>query len=259
MNNKTGSASSGKTVATRLTTTQRTTGNLAFWLVVIMLGILLILVIALLIFTGGNSTNSGIIEYSKWALSTLLGAFGAWIGAGAAYFFGKENLAESSASTEEALRIQLQSLRGVTKPEQISDLTLTAMNSDFMFNPASTKSDVITKLPQHIGYWWVPVLDQGGKGILEDIIHAQVFWNTTFQDNDPISKIISDIDTDPKLKTICGVLHGASFFQKVALDDPIADVIAKMNKSGAAIGVVVDEKGKPTYCFTKQDLLNVQK
>jgi hypothetical protein len=250
MSNETQSASSGGTGATGPTSPQ-STSTLAFFLVVIMLVILLVLVVALLVFAGGHSDNAGIVEYSKWALSTLLGAFGAWIGAGAAYFFGRENLNESSRSTEAALRIQQEALRGVPKPERIRELALKAMNKEFMFNPTAIKSDVIGKLTQYSDYWWVPVLDEGGKGILVDIIHARVFWDTTFKDNDPISKIVSDIDIMPNLKA----LHGASFFVQVALDDKIADVIGNMKKSGAVVGVIVDEKGKPTYCFTKQDLL----
>jgi len=244
--------------ASRAPTSQRrTAGHSAFWLVVIMLVVLTILVIVLWVITNNLSANDKFIEYSKWALSLLLGAFGAWIGAGAAYFFGKENLAESSASTEAALNIQLAALQGEAKPDRIKELALTAMNKEFMFYPSNTKQEVIAKLklPQYTGYWWVPVFDQGKKGILEDVVHARVFWDTSFQDNDPISKITADIDKSQDLR----VLHSTSFFVKVALDDEIADVTRDMNKSGAAVGVVTDETGKPTYCFTKQVLQNAQK
>jgi hypothetical protein len=68
-----------------------------------MLGILCLLILLLLILP---LRNGNFIEYYKWALTTLMGAFGAWIGAGAAYFFGRENLKESSESTERAMKIQ---------------------------------------------------------------------------------------------------------------------------------------------------------
>lgn len=240
----------------------RAPGLLAFWLVVIMLGLLFFLVIVLLVITTSGLGKGDILEFGKWTLSVLLGAFGAWIGAGAAYFFGKENLAESSRSTEQAMRIQQAALKGVPKSECIKDLVLTVMNHEFMFSPREKKEDVIAKLnlSQYNGYWWVPVLDESGKGILKDIIHARVFWDTTsFGDKDPISKIISDIDAKPDIKARFGKLHGESFFMLVDLNDEIADVTGEMDKSGAAVGVVVDEKDRPTYCFTKQDLLNVQK
>jgi len=249
----------GGTVATEPPPAQRTTSTLAFSLVVIMLGVLFFLVGALLFLVGWSPTNTVLVDYSKWALTTLLGTFGAWIGAGAAYLFGKENLAESSRSTEAALSIQQKALQGAANPERIRELALTAFDKDFIFNPDATKKDVIDRLNKNNDYWWVPVVDQGGKGILEDIIHARVFWDDAFTGAEPISKIVTDIDTKTDLKTKYNALHGASFFVKVALDDQIADVIGNMKKSGAGVGVIVDEKGKPTYCFTKQDLLNVQK
>lgn len=240
---------------------QPISGSLAFSLVVIMLGILFVVVVVLLVVAAQNSGNDDILDYSKWVLSTLLGAFGAWIGAGAAYFFGKENLAESSRSTAEALKIQQEALRVAPKSERMRELapSLTAMNKAFMFDPAASKKNVVDGLVKNVNYWWVPVLDQGGKGVLEDIIHARVFWDPAFQDNDQISKIVADIDTQPKLTAAFGTLHGASFFVKAALDDKIADVAGSMNKSGAAVGIIIDDKGKPTYCFTKQNLLTAQK
>jgi hypothetical protein len=105
-------------------------GKLAFWLVVIMLGILLVLTAGLLWFPVEHTTTDAtghkvtvidkeLLEYYKWSLSALLGAFGAWIGAGAAYFFGKENLRESSRSTEAALKIQQEGLRAPPRPERL--------------------------------------------------------------------------------------------------------------------------------------------
>lgn len=259
MSNGKQSASSEGSVATGLTSPQSATGKLAFWLVVMMLGVLFLLVLALVFIARWGSHDGNILEFSKWTLSALLGAFGAWIGAGAAYFFGRENLAESSRSTEAALRIQQEALRGALKPERIRELAFTAMNKEFMFNPNAIKKNVADGLAKYVDYWWVPVLDQAGKGILDDVIHARVFWDAAFTDDEPISRIVSSIDTDPKLKATYGALHGASFFVTAAPDDRIADVADNMNKSGAAVGVIVDEKGKPTYCFTRQNLLTVQK
>jgi predicted transcriptional regulator len=193
------------------------------------------------------------IDYSKWLFSGLIGTFGAWIGAGAAYFFGKENLAESSRSTENALKIQHEALRNTPKRDCIKDLALTTMNKDFMFQQDATTEEVAASLSDHPDYWWVPVMDNEGKGILEDLVHARVFWNDTFKGK-KIAEIMEALSLDDTL----GKLHGQAFFLKVALDDKIADVASKMDKSGAVIGIVVDQKGKPSYCFTKQNLLTVE-
>lgn len=228
--------------------------NSAFLLVVIMLGVLTLLSLVL-ICVAAIDKDEKILEFSKWAFSSLIGAFGAWIGAGAAYFFGKENLIESSKSTVDALKIQQGTFQGITKLERIRDLTLKTMNKEFMFNSDKTKSDVINKLDNYPDYWWVPVMDKDAKGILVDVVHARVFWDKEVKDNEIISNIVDNIDKESdKAK-----LHSFAFFLSVSLDDKIADVLDRMKKSGAAIGVVVDEKGKPSYCFTRQDIMIFQK
>lgn len=198
------------------------------------------------------SNNSTVIEYCKWAFAVLLGAFGAWIGAGAAYFFGKENLAESSRSTEEALRIQLASLR--PHVHLIKDLPLTTLNRDFVFLEGDTREAVKDKLDKNAGYWWVPVLE-GDK--VKDVLHGRAFWagGTDSTEKDTIAHITSKLDKDP----ILSKLHGPSFFTRVKLDDEVDETLALMNKTGAVVGIVEDEKGKPTYCFTKQDIVTAQK
>jgi len=55
-----------------------------------------------------------------------LGAFGAWIGAGAAYFFGRENMELSNKSTQDALETQqkMSKMNAVIK-----DINLTPLNT----------------------------------------------------------------------------------------------------------------------------------
>jgi len=242
---------------------RNTSGALAFSLVVTMLVILLVL-ITIVIYeattprAGGTAGDADkLLEFGKWSLSVLLGAFGAWIGAGAAYFFGRENLAESSRSTEAALKIQQEALRRPQGREKIRELSLTSMNTDFMFKPDKTRQDVVTELEKHSDYWWVPVLDKDGKRTLEDVIHARVFWNPAIAAKHPISDILKDI-TSGVIKD-SAKLHGEnSFFIKAALDDRISDVSERMDTAGAVVGIIVDDKGRPTACFTRQDILNSQ-
>jgi hypothetical protein len=193
-------------------------------------------------------------EYFKWALSVLVGAFGAWIGAGAAYFFGKENLKESSRSTESAMRIQQEFLRRPPLLERIKDMTLTAMNLNFFFDFEKKKSDVMAKLVDFKGYWFVPV-GEIKTGILQDIIHAQAFWNPAYADDLTLKQIVSEMDKDVKYKT----LHGDSFYVKVSPNDRISDVYNLICQKDAEVVIVVDEKGKASHCLSKTDLRTVLK
>lgn len=204
-------------------------------------------------------TFAKILDYSKWVLSALLAAFGAWIGAGAAYFFGKENLRESSRATEEALRIQQQTLgtRGQEKV-YVKDIPLTAINSSFVFKIEDPLQTVIDKLNEKLGYWFVPIIETD-TGILKDVIHSQAFWKYDFihkeQAADMGAKTVKDIieflDQTEEYKK----LHGAdAFFIKIKLSDTLQDVADRMKSPSTAVAIVVDAKGKPTHCVTRTDL-----
>jgi hypothetical protein len=224
----------------------------SYRLVVIMLVILGVLALSLIfmpLIVPSSSGSKDLMDYYKWALSVLLGAFGAWIGAGAAYFFGKENLLESSRSTESAMRIQQESFRRSPVIERIKDMTLTAMNPNFIFDFGKTKKAVTHQLAKLKGYWFVPVVEEE-TGIVQDIIHAQVFWLSTFDDALTIKEIVSKMDEDKELRK----LHGDLFYVKVSSDDRISDAYNLMCQKDAEVAIVVDEKGKPSHCLSKTDL-----
>jgi predicted transcriptional regulator/uncharacterized membrane protein YsdA (DUF1294 family) len=238
----------------------------SYRLVVIMLAILAGLVViivlmplsVLLLYLKDSQDLSAVsekfTEYSKWALSVLLGAFGAWIGAGAAYFFGKENLRESSRSTEKALSIQQGAFRRSAPIERIKDMTLTAVNSNFIFHPEDTKAVVKNRLANFKGYWFVPVVDEI-TGKLEEIIHAQVFWDTDFGEKLKLTEVIALMDTDAMdKKKGTKKLHGESFYVEVSPNDKVGEVYNLLREKDAEVVIVVDEKGKPSHCLTKTEL-----
>ncbi len=80
-------------------------------------------------------------------------------------------------------------------------MTLTAMNPNFFFDFEKKKSDVMAKLIDFKGYWFVPV-GEIDTGILQDIIHAQVFWNPAFADDLTLKRIVSEMDKDVKYKEL---------------------------------------------------------
>jgi hypothetical protein len=205
-----------------------------------------------------------VLDYSKWVLSALLAAFGAWIGAGAAYFFSKESLQESSRATEAALEIQQKTLGAKPGAKTfVKDLALTAMNPSFMFNTSKTLDQIMTELEKRVGYWFVPFIDES-SGKLEDVVSSQVFWTfkydrpKKFKPEDEVKPTIKEIldflgleEADEKLKK----LHGLNtFFIKIKLEDTLESVAAQMKSPNIAVAIVVDEKGKPTHCVTRTDI-----
>lgn len=236
---------------------------LEFFLVLTMLCVLTLLLVGIMVVfplmaagkVGGPDYDKEIIDYSKWVVTALLAAFGAWIGAGAAYFFGKANLRESSRSTAEALKI----VKGFRGLKYIKDINLTAMNTAFLFNFDNTGSEVFKGLNANVGYWFVPVIEgkkgkSEGDGKLKDVIHARVFWSLEKTQKDKmIEAIVNDIEKNKELKK----LHGEDFYSKVNLKDPIKDVYDEMKEKNKSVGIVVDDKNRPTHCFTRTDLASL--
>jgi hypothetical protein len=141
----------------------------------------------------------------------------------------------------------------VVSDQPLRDLSLTAMNREFMFQLNKKKSDVIAGLDKNKDYTFVPILDSSGSGALVDVIHSRVFWDGRFAGDEEISAIIQKLDSEANLKDL-RELHGDSFFVKVHSNDKVAEVLESMNKRAISVGIERDEKESPTRCFTKTEL-----
>ena len=227
--------------------------RLVLWMLV-SLTFLLVLLIVLPFVVRNKSNSSDFIEYTKWVLPALLGAFGAWIGAGAAYFFGKENLELSNKSTKEALEIQRETSKTKADKATIEDMNPTPLNPDFKFTMDSKVDEVINELNRNVDYWFVPVLENEK---VKDVIHTEALWRL-FKDKtkDPekktLSEVIDCIEKDPDAKIKASKLHG--FFQEFKMYDKVSDVHKLMRKSDVSVGIICDDQGKATHCFSRKDL-----
>jgi len=199
------------------------------------------------------SNISAYIEYAKWMLPALLGAYGAWIGAGAAYFFGKENLKLSSESTQQALETQRKiSATGLEKA-LIKDINLSPMNPRFLFNMNSSIKEVLKGLDENVDYWFIPVLNASAKK-MEDVIHVEAFWRYRVDNpgklDAPLSDIVKYIEEKHQGKN--NKLH--NFFLIAEMDDKVGDILKEMQITGNSVGIICDESNNPTHCFSRKDL-----
>ncbi len=216
--------------------------------------VLIVLPFVVGIFLDGYGSSENVIknvtDFSKWVLTALLAAFGAWIGAGAAYFFGKENLLASSASTQKALEIQRES---VQCPAKISDLEPMPLNPDFQFKLDSPVKEIIDKLGKNVDYWFVPIIEDA-KFI--DTIHTEAFWRYKTKkvdvQNAKVSDVLKFIDDQAELQNKKNKLRG--FFVEFKMSDLIEIASDKMKERNATVGIVCDSDGKPTHCFSISDL-----
>jgi hypothetical protein len=107
-----------------------------------------------------------------------------------------------------------------------------------------------------VDYWFVPVLEDQK---MKDVIHTEALWRYINEnpakdqikpEQAKLSEIIKYINE--KQHTKADKLHG--FFKEVKMDDNVEMVLDTMNMSGASVGIVCNEQGKPTHCFSRKDL-----
>lgn len=242
---------------------QARAGRLEFWIVISMLGILAVLVFFILRaptpIVGGEGeaalTGKDILTYRSDLLSTLLTAFGAWVAAGAAYFFGSKSM----ESTADAYKSGIGAER--LKDVWLKDLTLDELKWEYTMNDPLSK--VVGALEKEARLWWVPVLDEHGK--LRTVLHEEAFYRF-FKECTTEGKQIGGIAVplDPeefdqlKLKQLVewveqhrewrGVIWDIATTTK--LNRSVASLNDEMVNNERHVAIVLNDKGEPVHALT---------
>jgi hypothetical protein len=161
-------------------------GGAEFWLVVIMLLVLSALVLAVLFSPpivldvesqDGQATVAvedrelvnDVFEYRRTILAVIITAFGAWVGAGAAYFFGRENLREATRNMLQMREPSAKDRLRKTPVREIPPLPL-----DWRPTEKAKLKEVHARLTERPDYWFIPVFDD--KGGLVTVLEEEAFW-----------------------------------------------------------------------------------
>ena len=134
-----------------------------FWLVVALLTALM-LAMLMIFMLGGNSSAE-----KKDFLAIVLGAFGAWIGAGAAYFFGRENLREAKGSM---LR-----MRGSSPQERLTQTPIGALRPKPIprtFKVDDTLKSALDWFQEDPERFFIVVLNSQDK--LQNVVHEEAIY-----------------------------------------------------------------------------------
>lgn len=237
-----------------------------FVLVVIMFIVLTVLVVAVLLLpiggipSGDTVKYTDILDYRKSILAIILTAFGAWVGAGAAYFFGRENLRQSA---ENMLAMREPSPKERLRRILVREIPLKSI--DWFVKTSDEVKVVIDKLRAEPQRWFIPIIKDDGS--LETIIHEEGVWR--FLLDKEISADISYTDFVKK-KNISDVLaflkepanedlkkNVQDIHVRVTLDKSAGDTYELMESKGVRLAVITDEKGKPTHFFDLGDVRRV--
>ncbi len=232
-----------------------------FLLVIIMLGILSLLVLFILAIPPLWLTGVGddklkdlakdFLEYRKTLLSIVVTAFSAWVGAGAAYYFGRENLAEASRS-----------LLAMKEPSPQERLRRTPIRLvpprplDWKVKLNDELKTVIDKLKAESEKWFIPIVKDDGT--LENVIHEEAVWRLVDAESaaktpydDIMKKKVSDVldfVKNQKLERIMGI------YVPVTLDKSAGEANELMKTKDIYLAIIVDETGKPTHFVDTGDV-----
>lgn len=232
-----------------------------FLLVVVMLLVLLVLVLLVLwapipnISTDADASMA--LDYRQSVLSVIITAFGAWVGAGAAYYFGRENLREASQSLLAMKELSPEEKLRRTLVSEIPPRVL-----DWVVEKTEKVGTVLEKLKNEPVRWFIPVTTEG---VFETVIGEEAIWryisdslNNTTQPitfdalkQKTISDVISFVDKgeNKKLKDRVGEI-----FVNASLDDSAAEINDAMARKNVTLAIITDENQKPVNFITTGDV-----
>jgi CBS domain-containing protein len=241
--------------------------NLEFGLVVVMLGVLVTLVLAIMLapVSGGiddrivkssDSTSitlseamdyrGQVMSYRKEILAVIITAFGAWVGAGAAYFFGRENL---RVATEGLLAMREKSPRDRLREMAVRSIPPRCIG--WTVQQQTSMTEVGEKVKENTSIWFVPVVDKDGA--LDTVLHEELVWRyLASQPTPPPASTIKEVIE--KAKTDIRQRNFVDIYVAVSLQSTVAEAEELMRSKGVYLAVVIDDKRRPTHFITTGDV-----
>ena len=214
-------------------------------------------------FNANASANmySDVLDYRKNILAVIVTVFGAWIGAGAAYHFGSENMKEATSSM---LQMREPSAKERLRRTPIREMPLKPL--DWRVKTSDLVKDVMDKLKENPKLWFIPIVGEDGK--VETIINEEAIWRFVMEDkgtpkaDEPSAAVVDNVD-----KTVNDVLvyirskdelkRFEDIYVRVTLDGSAGDAYEQMQSKDVPLAAVADETGKLTHYFTTGDVRRV--
>ncbi len=233
-----------------------------FTLVVCMLIVLTALVFAILIIpmqwsTGAGTTSlSEILKFRAEILTVIITAFSAWIGAGAAYFFGRENMREATQAM-----LDMRQLPPREKLRQISLKELPPRPITWKVNTEDFLITVYDKLKTDVSWWFIVITKKDGS--LETVVHEEAIWR--FIDSlaldgkkpdEELKKItvqaLLDYLKEEKNKDLATKVK--DIYIRVTYDYTLGAVNDLMLDKKLFLSIITDESNKPVSYISSDDV-----
>ncbi|MDD1701576.1 MAG: hypothetical protein LUQ31_01175 [Methanoregula sp.] len=228
-----------------------------FTLVLAMLLSLVVLVVIILSIPLGNITPvynqtdtrslDAILKWRLDILSLIITAFGAWVGAGAAYFFGKENL----KTTTDSLMAAIESPKTKLQKIKIQDLPPHKLTKTFL--KSDKFEDLYKYFIENTDAWFIPIVDEDKR--LKTVINEEGVYRYKL-DNEQvktetttIEEFLNYVKKDQKIKKVTD-----QFWSELKSDNTLATADEIMSLKNTRIGIITDSAGIPTQFITTGDI-----
>ena len=203
-----------------------------------------------------------ILDRRKDFLAILLTAFGAWVGAGAAYFFGRENL---RVAADSLLRMQRQSTTERLRTTTIAEVPPKPL--DWLVTKSQTVGEVYDKLKAEAERWFIPVVEDGGA--LATVVEEEALYRYIIDESAAGAGAEGEGELDspptpPRDRTVEEVINHINtkeeferyrrVFVRVKMDTSVETANEQMDRQGISLAIVVGEKDKPTHFITTSEV-----
>ena len=213
--------------------------------------------------TGTNITGRDVLDYRKNILAIILTTFGAWVGAGAAYYFGRENVRQA---TESLLAMKGPSPRERLRQKQIRELPLRDLG--WFVREDEKVGNVLKKLEEVPVLWFIPVVN--ANGVLTTVLDEEAVYRFIADKipeaitagvpnpyDDIINRTMKEVEEfaeriEKEAKK--GYKRFKDVFVRVTKDQSAGEANDLMASKGVMLAVVIDEGGKPTHFITTADV-----
>jgi len=244
-----------------------------FWLVVTMLVALVVLILVIvwptpkdldlsklspeasskITFTDLSNYQEKALAHRKDILSLIVTAFGAWVGAGAAYFFGRENLRVAANGL-----LAMRDLSGRERLSRTSIKQIPPTPIDWTVDRDTPLSDVRKKLEQEPARWFIPVVKKP-DGTLETVFNVEALWRYLLRSSTgsppsappaaagTVSDLLQYIQSKPELSRF-NQIHVT-----VPMDTTVGAATDLMDSRKVFLAIVTAD-GKPTHYFTTSEV-----
>jgi hypothetical protein len=250
---------------------KRRFGSPEYRLVLYMLLTLFALVLAVLLIppvfaetTVDSEFLENLFEYRRTVLAVIITAFGAWVGAGAAYFFGRENLREA---TSKILEMSEPSAGERLRRTPVRDIPPRPL--DWQPKKTTKLKDILERLRSRPEYWFIPIFNEDDS--IVTVLEEEVFWRYLYDVKEKeeglgqktldevteellardLGTLISHAEADKRLKQ---EFH--DIYVRCSMSQSAGDVYREMQlrERPVRLAIVLDDLGKPTHFFTTTEV-----